>query len=90
MTRSISEYSVITYHSAIVGAVVLGQAETLGENGTLVRTVGKAWPGRSPRYRAGRPEPQVLCGTLISSRGRGHNTGPCVSSVFRGILPSQS
>ena len=38
----------------------MGQTETLGEPGTLVQTVGKAWPGRSLRYRAGRREPQFL------------------------------
>ena len=55
---SLSECPITRYHSDIAWTVVLGQTETLGENGTLIRTVGKAWPGRSLRYRAGRPEPQ--------------------------------
>ena len=41
MARSISERLVIIYYSAINWVVVLGRTETLGETGTLVRTVGK-------------------------------------------------
>ena len=33
---------------------------SIGEDGTIIQTVGKARPGRSPRYRAGRPESQFL------------------------------
>ena len=39
------------YYSDIARAVVLGPTETLGEDGTIIRTVGRVRPGRSSRYR---------------------------------------
>ena len=86
MTRSISECATTKYHSDIGLAVVLGQTETIGEDGTRIRMVGKARPGREVSDTdAGRPEPQYLCGTFIKSSvvtGRCHNTRPCIFSVF--------
>ena len=46
-----SECPTTIYHSDIDWAVVLGQTETIGEDGTIIRTVGKARPGRRIRYR---------------------------------------
>ena len=45
MTRSISECPTTIYNSDIVRSVVLGQTETIGEDGTIIRTVGKVRPG---------------------------------------------
>ena len=45
MTRSITECPAARYHSDIAGAVELGQTETIGGDGTIIRTVGKARPG---------------------------------------------
>ena len=44
MTRSISECPTTLYHSDIVRPVVLCQTETIGGDGTIIRTVGKVRP----------------------------------------------
>ena len=85
VTRSISECPITRYPSDIVWAVILGTTETIGEDGTIIRTLGKARPGLSSRYWAGRPEPQFLYRTNIKwsvVTGRSHNTQPCMFSVF--------
>ena len=64
VTRSISECPITKYHSDIVRTVILGKTETIGEDGTIIRTVGKARPCRSLRYRAGRPELQIVVWNL--------------------------
>ena len=43
--HSISECPIAKYHSDIHQIGGLGQTETLGEDGTIIRTVGKARPG---------------------------------------------
>ena len=47
VSRSTSECNTTIYYSGIDWTIVLGQTETICEDGTIIRTVGKARPGSS-------------------------------------------
>ena len=47
VSRSTSECHTTIYYSGIDCTIVLGQTETIGEDGSIIRTVGKARPWSS-------------------------------------------
>ena len=47
VSRSVSECNTTIYCSDINWTIVLGQTETIREDGTIIQTVGKAWPWSS-------------------------------------------
>ena len=59
VSRSVGECNTTIYCSDINWAIVVRRTETIREDGTIIRTVGKARPWSTYQYTdAGRPEPQ--------------------------------
>ena len=85
VTHSVSEYPTTIYYSDIVWAAVLEQTRPRVKTEIQSGRWAKHGQSRSLRYRAGRPEPRLLCETFIRQSvitGRRHSTRPGILSVF--------